>query len=260
MNKVLLLIALLMTSACGFEVVDTGYRGIKTRFGEVIGEPLPEGLYFYNPVTTSIKEFSVRQEKWADSTIIFTRDTQQVTVEFAVIYYADPGFVTGLYKEYGSEYQLGEKIIKPVVLGSIKDTIGMVIADELVGKREAITRDALKEVKENLAERHVIVTDLQFTNLDFDTQYEQAVEQKVVAIQLAQKAKNETVQIMEQARQKIETAKAEAESMRIKTQALSQNKSLVQYEMVQKWDGALPQYMFGNTIPLMDLKSLGTDK
>ena len=36
------------------KVVDTGYRGIKTRFGKVIGESLPEGFYMYNPITSNI--------------------------------------------------------------------------------------------------------------------------------------------------------------------------------------------------------------
>lgn len=258
MKKLTVILLSLALSACGFEIVDTGNRGIKTRFGEIVGEPLPEGLYFYNPFTTSIGEFSVRQEKWADKTVIFTRDTQQVDVEFAIVYYADPNYVHTLYKEVGSEYQLGEKIIKPVVLGSIKDAIGEVIADELVSKRESVTKAALKEVQENLREKHVIVTDLQFTNLDFDAAYEQAVEQKVVAIQTAQKAKNETVTIQEQARQTVMSAQAEAEAMKIKSAALAQNKGLVEFEAVQKWDGKLPQYMFGaGTTPFIDIRGLG---
>lgn len=46
----------------------------------------------------------------------------------------------------------------------------------------------------------------------------------------------------------------EAEAMRIKSQALAQNKGLVQFELAQKWDGKLPTMMMGNTVPLLDLK------
>ena len=257
MKNVILILIALSLSACGFEVVNTGYRGVKTRFGEVIGEPLPEGLHFYNPFTTSITEFKVQEEKWSEKTEIFTKDTQRVDVEFTVVYYPDPKFVNVIYKEIGREYALGEKIIKPVVLGSLKDAIGSVIADELVSKREAVTRNSLKEIQDNLKARHVFVTDLQFTNLDFDDAYERAVEQKVVAIQDAQKAKNETVKIEEQAKQTLKTAEAAATAMRIKSQALQQNKGLVEFEAVQKWDGKLPQYMFGsNSTPFIDLRSL----
>lgn len=259
----LLLIAayfLLGLTACGFETVSTGHRGIKTRFGEVIGQPLPEGLYFYNPITTSIHEYQVRQETWAEKTSVFTKDTQRVEVEFAVTFYPDPAVVTELYKTIGDERALVSKIIKPTALGSLKDAIGEVIADELVAKRELVTKAALKEVQENLKARSVIVTDLQFTNLDFDDAYEQAVEEKVVAIQSAIKAKNKTVEIEEIAKQKVKTAEAEATAMRIKSQALAQNKGLVQFEAVQKWDGRLPTFMLGSgATPILDLRALTTE-
>lgn len=258
MRKISILIAALTVASltgCGFEVVGTGSRGIKTRFGEVIGEPLPEGLHFYNPITTSVSEYSVQQDTWQDKTAIFTRDTQKVDVEFAVTYYPDPKHVGFLYKEFGWEDALTEKVIRPVVLGSIKDAIGQVIADELIGKREAVTKEAKREVEENLKQRHVFITDLQFTNLDFDDAYEQAVEQKVVAIQEAQKAKNETVKIGEQATQTVLSAKADAEAMKIKSAALAQNKGLVEFEAVQKWDGKLPVNMYGSApLPFLNLK------
>ena len=47
--------------------------------------------------------------------------------------------------------------------------------------------------------------------------------------------------------------------MRIKSQALAQNKGLVQFEIAQKWDGKLPVYMLGNSIPLLDLKNINKE-
>lgn len=261
----LLLIAayfLLGLTACGFETVGTGHRGIKTRFGEVIGPALPEGLYFYNPITTSIHEYSVRQETWTDKTEIFTKDTQRVLVEFAITFYPEPAAVPELYKSFGSERDLVTKVVKPTVLGSIKDSIGQVIADELVQKRETVSKAALDATRENLSghNRSVVVTDLQFTNLDFDDAYERAVEEKVVAIQNANTAKNKTVQVQEQAKQTILTAEAEAQAMKIKSAALAQNKGLVQFEAVRKWDGRLPSFMMGNSsTPILDLRALTTE-
>ena len=48
MKKIVpIILAAATLSGCGFEVVDPGYRGIETRLGKVVGEPLPEGLHFY---------------------------------------------------------------------------------------------------------------------------------------------------------------------------------------------------------------------
>lgn len=252
--KYLLLILALITSACGFEVVDTGHRGLRTTFGEIVSKPLPEGLYFYNPFTSNLIEIDVREVKLEDQTLAFTRDTQNVQMSYAVTYYPNPDKVDYIYKQFGWDWDT--KIIKPAVLGSIKDVVGQYIADDLVGKREQAKSAAQKELTASLAGRDIIVTRLDFTNLDFDDAYEKAVEEKVVAIQNAAKSKNITVQIQEEARQKVETAKADAESMRIKTQALSQSKGLVQYEAIQKWNGQLPTYMFGSSVPMINLDKI----
>lgn len=256
MKNILLVAMALSLSACGFEVVDTGYRGVQTRFGEVVGEPLPEGLHFYNPFTSDIREYGVRQETWTTKSAIFTQDNQRVDVSFSVTYNPDPSVVTSLYKEFGSEEDLVLKVIRPVVLGSIQNAIGKVAADELNQKKDQVTKQALKDLKTNLEARHVDVTDLQLVDVDFEDSYEKAAEEKVVAIQKAQKAKNETVTIEEQAKQTVKTAQAEAEAMRIKSQALQQNKGLIEYEAIQKWDGKLPQYQFGNSTPFINLDSV----
>jgi len=254
MKAILLILAILSISACG--QIDTGNRGIWVRFGEVIGEPVSEGMYVYNPWTYDLIEYPVREETWSGSTEIFTFDTQRVKVDFTYIFHVTPNKVGQLYKTIGTSRAVGDNIITPIVLGSLKDAIGQIKADNLVGEREKVTRQSLVEIAENLKARDIIVTDLQFTNISFDAEYEKAVEEKVVAIQLAQKAKNETVRIREEASQQIIDAQAKAEAMRIKSHALSQNKGLIEFEAVQKWDGKLPQYSFGNTTPFIDLRSI----
>lgn len=253
----LLVLALALTG-CGMEQVEEGSRGIRTSWGKVEGEPLSPGLQFYNPIGGNVFEMSVREEILNQSTAVFTRDTQSVQVQFSVTYYPDPKRIGALYSQFGKDWQT--KTVLPAVLGSLKDAIGQYIADELVGKRELVKGKAEAEVKAALAGRDVIVTRLDLTNLDFDDAYEQAVEAKVVAVQNAMKAKNQTVQVEEQARQTVATAKADSEAMRIKSQALSQNKGLVAYEAVAKWDGKLPQIiMGGQSMPMLDLGKIMKD-
>ncbi len=235
-----------------FQVVDTGYRGVKLRFGEIQGEPLPEGLYFSNPITDKIKELSVREEQLTLETDCFTRDTQHAKVKFTVTYFPDPAKIHLIFKQFGEDYDA--KIIAPMVVGSLKDTIGKYIADDLVGKRDEARVAAFNEIKQALANRNIFVTRLDLTGLDFDPNYKQAVENKVIAIQRASEAKNKTIQIEEESKQVIVSAQAEAESMKIRSSALSQNKSLVEYEAVQKWNGQLPMTMMGNSTPFINLK------
>lgn len=253
MFKILIVVLAFGISACGMEQVNEGFRGIKTKWGKVIDEPLEPGLYFYNPVSSDIFEISVREEKLEGETACFTKDTQTVKLNYAVTYYPDPKSIGHLYSQFGKDWE--RKVIEPALLGSLKDAIGQYIADDLVSKREAVKSAAQNEMKTALSQRAVSLTRLDIVNLDFDDAYERAVEQKVVAIQQAQEAKNKTVRVTEEAKQQIETAKAEAESMRIRANALMQNKSLVDYEAVQKWDGKLPEMILGSgTMPFIDLR------
>ena len=41
--------------------------------------------------------------------------------------------------------------------------------------------------------------------------------------------------------------------MQIRATALTQNKALVEYEAVQKWDGKLPEYMMGGGVPFISV-------
>lgn len=257
MQKLVLFLGIvvaIVSSGCGMEQVDEGYRGIKTHWGRVEGEPLTPGFYFYNPISSDIMEMDVREHKLEGNTEAFTRDTQTVKVSFAVTYYPEPTKIGHLYSQFGRDWDT--KVVSQAVLGSIKDTIGQYVADDLVSKREVAKKAAETELKESLSQRSVNVTRLDLTNLDFDDAYEKAVEEKVVAIQHAAAAKNKTVQIKEESEQKVLSAKADAEAMRIKSQALSQNKGLTQYEAIQKWDGKLPEIMLGNSTPIINLDSL----
>lgn len=254
LKAILLLSVLSSLTACGIEQVDEGYRGIKTNWGKVQEEPLGPGIYFYLPWAANIFEMEVREQILSESTECFTKDTQTVKVVYSVTYYPEPKAIAGIYSQFGHGWD--QKIIKPAVLGSLKDSIGQYIADDLVSKREVVKKTAEAELKAALATRHVNVTRLDLTNLDFDDAYEKAVEDKVVAIQNAARAKNETVQIEEQAKQKVKTAEADATAMRIKSAALSANKGLVSYEAIQKWDGKLPAYMFGNSVPMINFEKI----
>ena len=90
---------------------------------------------------------------------------------------------------------------------------------------------------------------------DYSEVFERAIESKVTAEQEALKAKNKTVQIEEEAKQKLISAEAEAKSMSIRANALTKNKALVDYEAVQKWDGKMPTYMMGNSIPFINVSN-----
>lgn len=237
------------------KVVDPGERGVKVRLGEVQSEVYDEGLHFKWPFIEDIKTVDIKTHKLQDSTNVYTKDVQQAKANFAINYNPQPQNVNTLYQNIGQDYEA--KIIMPIVEGTIKDVIGKWNAQDLIANRQKAANQILTLLQEKLKGNYIKATNFELINIDYSDAFEKAIEEKVTAEQNALKAKNKTVQVEEEARQKIISAEAEAKSMAIRAEALTQNKSLVEYEAVQKWDGKLPQYMMGNSVPFINLK---TDK
>jgi len=258
MRKLFLFCLFPFLTACGIEQIDEGYRGLETNWGKVVGEPLNPGLYFYNPISSSIMELNVREEKIESKRVeAFTFDNQKAYLDVVVTYYPKPDAIRKLYVENGREW--ADKLIPQAILGAMKDSIGQVKAEALVEKRQK-TADASRDaIQVALRDRGIVITRLDFTNLNFDPDYEKAVEAKVTAIQNAAAEKNRSVQVEELAKQTVRTAQAQAEAMRIQTAALSQSASLVEYERVKKWNGEVPGVLIvgGNgATPIIDMSGL----
>ena len=79
-------IIIVSVAGCGIKVVDTGQRGVKTRFGEITSTSLPEGLYFFNPITTKIIEIDTRVKRLDGETESYTRDVQQANIKYTLNY------------------------------------------------------------------------------------------------------------------------------------------------------------------------------
>lgn len=255
MLKLLGFIAVAATLFCfsGMEVVDTGYRGVKVRFGQVVSEkPLTEGLYFYKPFVEKIVEMDVRTIAYQNNTVTYTKDIQQADITYSLNFNLNPDYVATMYQTVG--YQWQDKIVKPIIDSTIKQVMGTYEAAPLIANRDKARTLMFDTMVKQLADKGVILTNLQISNIDYSDAFENAVEAKVTATQRAAEAQNKTVQVEEEAKQRIISAKAEAESMAIRSQALSQNQNLVQYEAVQKWDGHLPQYSLGGATPFINIK------
>ena len=247
----ILLIIIAIIALCPFKIVDTGYRGIKITLGKVSPVSLTEGVHFKFPIFQNIVLMDVRTKKLAIDTSVYTKDIQQATINYTINYNLDASSVHDMYREVGVAWE--EKILMPAVEGILKNVIGKWNASELVANRDKATSEILFLLKRDLEKNHVDVTNFQIAHIKYTSEFERAIEAKVTAEQEALKAKNKTVQIQEEAKQKIISAEAEAKSMAIRATALTQNKALVEYEAVQKWNGKLPEYLMGGTMPFINL-------
>lgn len=253
--KNLLLIAMLASLAsCGWEIVDTGHVGVKTKFGKITESGIPEGLNFYMPLTgTSINEVDLRIQKNEGEESTFTKDNQEVKVKYSINYRLDGKQTENIYRNGNGDYF--ERVAPQIIVGTMKEVVGQFNAETIVSQRARVNDDVQKAISEKLATKFILVENFEVTNFTFDSQYQAAIEAKMIATQKAKEAENRTAQVKEEKDQAILEAQGQAEAMRIKSQALAANKNLVEYEAVQRWDGKLPITMMGSSVPFINLNT-----
>ena len=203
------------------------------------------------PLIQEVKTFDVKTIRADFKTSTYTKDIQTANIVVSYSYNLISNDIVETYKTYGNQWQ--ERILYPNLEQAVKAEVGTWNADQMVANRDKVASNILASLQARMIEHSypVSITNFQMINIDYSDQFEQAIEKKVVAEQAALEEANRTKQVEQTAKQKVVAAKAEAESMRIRANALANNPKLVNYEFVQKWDGKLPQIMTGDSMPIL---------
>ena len=242
-----------------FFTVAEGQKALITTFGKASDTIYSAGMHMKLPIIQSVKKFDVKTIRADYKTQTYTKDIQTATIIVSYSYNLIGNDIVQTYREYGNDWQ--ERILYPNLEQTVKAEVGTWNADTMVANRDKVAENILKSLQDRMEEHKypVMITNFQMINIDYSSQFEQAIEKKVIAEQKALEEANVTKQVEQQAKQTVAQAKAEAESMRIRANALAQNPKLVSYEAVQKWDGKLPQFMMGNSTPILDVRSLNAN-
>lgn len=241
-----------------FFTVPEGQKALVTTFGRASQTIYGAGVHIKAPIVQGVKRFDVKTMRADFKTQTYTKDIQTATIIVSYAYNLIANDIIQTYREYGNDWQ--QRILYPNLEQAVKAEVGTWNADTMVANRDKVAENILKSLQERMISHKypVAITNFQMINIDYSSQFEQAIERKVIAEQTALEEENRTKQIEQKAKQQVVAAKAEAESMRIRANALSQNPKLVSYEAVQKWDGKLPQIITGNgSTPILDLRTLG---
>lgn len=245
-----------------FKIVDSRERGILKYMGKIEDRILMPGINFAVPFVSSIETVNVTNTRYELNSIkIYTKDQQRATLDIVVNYNINPTNVVALYKDLGSLQQshIQNTLMLPVLKSSITNELGQWTAADVIRSKEKIAQHIFDSLAKNVEEKGLIqFINFEIINIDLDDEYERSVRQKVVAEQKAEKALNDTKRIQEETRQRLISAEGEAKAMKIKSDALSNNRNLIEYEKVQvekarveKWNGQMPTTMVGGHTPMI---------
>ena len=252
--------AVIIMASSGTYVVPPGYRGVEVTMGRVSPAFKPEGFGLKTPFITTIHPVSIRQQTAEDKAECYSADLQQVQVDLRVLFRIPEGSVVKLFQEYyGDPF---ESIIAPRVQEALKEVTALQSAEQIVKNREAIKTQALEIARKKIGSL-LVVEDIVIQNIALTRELENAIEAKMVQEQEASKSKYLQQRAQIDADTAVIQAKGEAESIRIRGEALKDNPAFVDLKIVDKWDGLTPLVIGGDdrlVYPLQDLERLRQSK
>lgn len=242
----LVLFVIVIMAACGTYVVDPGFRGVEVTMGKVSDAFKPEGFGMKQPFVTTIYPVSIRQQTAEDKAECYSEDLQQIQVELRVLYRIPESSVVKLFHEYYGEHPF-ESLIAPRVQEAIKEVAALQSAEQIVKNREQIKTRALELARKKTGSL-VVIEDIVIQNITLTKELESAIEAKMVQEQEAAKAKYVQQRAQIEADTAVIQAKGEAESIRIRGQALKDDPAFVDLKIVDKWDGFTPLVIGGGGV------------
>lgn len=234
----ILVITLIVAVASSYKIVPPGHRGVSVTLGKVDPAARGEGLTFRKPLIEDMIIIPVQQITIKGETTCFSSDLQTVLVAYSVLYRIPESKVVELYRSYsGNPYHT---LVEPRLHEVVKQVSAKYRAEDIVKNREAIKIAAVDKLKTELAGL-IDIIDVPITNIDLTKELERAIEQKQVKEQEALAKEYELQKAKKEAEITIVNARAEAESVKIKGDALKNSPDVISLEIVKKWDGKSPQ-------------------
>jgi regulator of protease activity HflC (stomatin/prohibitin superfamily) len=206
-----------------------------------------EWLNFKIPFMDTVVIMDVKTQKIQDTANSASKDLQNVETTIAVNGAIDPMKATYIYRTVGNLEEIASRIVTPAIQESVKSVTAKYTAEELITKRQAVSTEIKQWLIDKLTKYGLAVSDVNIVNFSFSDDFDQAIERKVKAEQDALAEKNKLESVKFQAQQKIEQAKAEAETIRIQAEAIKSQggQEYVNLKWIEKWDGKLPQTNLG---------------
>lgn len=229
------LMATALLSGCA--TVNPGNRGIKVSMGKVENNVYQPGLVGLNPLCETVSEFSIQQTTLDGKCLPLTADQQQIVIDYKVMFQVPEGQLLNLYQNYnGNAY---ESLVAPQIQEAFRQVVSGYKADAVTRDLTEIKNKVLSMVQSNV-KGLVLVNDIPITHIALPQVLTDAIAQKQVMEQQALQKKYELDKANKEAEITVANAKAQAESIRLQTEALAKSPQLVQYEAVKRWDGKLP--------------------
>jgi len=184
---------------------------------EVYGEGLNFNIpYFERPIIYDIRTRPVNLQ-----TLTGSKDLQMVTIAIRVLHKPEPDSLVWIYRYLGKNYD--ERVLPSIMNECAKAVVARYNANELLTKRDQVSADIARELKQRAGGFKILLDDTAITHLSLSPEYAKAVEAKQVAQQDAERAKYIVLGAQQEKKTIITKARGEAESASLIGTAVKKN-------------------------------------
>lgn len=240
---VLIVLVALVLLFSSFGSVQAGFRGVKTRFGAVVGI-VPQGFYVKAPFIEGVKMMDVHTQSLIATDdkpmLAASNDLQDTRLSVVVNYHINPTTVAEIYSQYGSADIYYTTVVDPLITATVKSIASQYTASDQIQKRAEMSDKAFAALTTAFDGKNVTIEKADITNVAFSDSFTAAIEAKVTATQNAEAAQNKLAQVQAEAAQTVAKAQADAEAIKIQAQAINSQggADYVLLKQIEKWNGA----------------------
>lgn len=235
-GAIVIFVLLLAASSATF-VVEPGHRGVEVTLGKVSPAFKPEGFGMKMPFVTQIAPLLIRQQTAKMEADCYSSDLQQVKIDVRVLFRVPEASVVAIFRDYDGE--AFNALVKPRVAEALNEITATRTAELIVQKREEVKSQALASARRKLGDV-LVIEDLVLEDINLTNALENAIEAKMVQEQEAARARFAQQQAQVEASTAVIKAKGEAESIMLRGKALRENPSVLELQVIERWDGITP--------------------
>ena len=168
--------------------VDGGHRAvIFDRFQGIKKEVVGEGTHFMIPWVQKPIVYDIRARPKNVPAITGSKDLQNVNITLRILFRPKPESLPEIYTTLGMDYD--DRVLPSITNEVLKAVVAEFDAGELITEREQVSARVNQELIMRATQFGLILDDISITHLTFGREFTQAVEQKQVAQQEAEKAR-----------------------------------------------------------------------
>jgi prohibitin 2 len=233
----ILIFVLLLAGASATYVVEPGHRGVEVVLGRVTPGFKPEGFGLKLPFVSNVHPVLIRRQTAKMTVDCYSSDLQQVKISVRILYYVPEASVVTVFRDYaGNPF---DSLIKPRVAEALNEITALRTAEVIVQKREEVKSLGFDSARRKLGEI-LVIEEVVLEDINLTQALENAIEAKMVQEQEAARARFAQQQAQIEASTAVIKAKGEAESMVLRGKALRENPSVLELQIIERWDGLTP--------------------